>query len=85
MAQWPPNPENITPIFQILDIAFLWFFTIVVLWSSVGCIELAQVGGVTAPKGGMGGKFMLVEDKVVETIADENNIVGDGGIDTAVV
>jgi len=36
--------------------------TIVTLWSSIGCIELAQIGGVTAPKKGLGEKLMLVDD-----------------------
>ena len=48
---WPPDYTTALPVFQILDIVFLYSFFIVAAWSAAGCMVLGEGGqGMRNPR-----------------------------------
>lgn len=52
--EWPPDPKSSTPVFALLDVVFLFSFFLVTAWSAVGCMHLAETGGLKLPEAGGG-------------------------------
>jgi hypothetical protein len=38
--EWPPDPTSCLPMFQLLDIVFLFLIFVVTAWSALGCTDL---------------------------------------------
>jgi hypothetical protein len=41
--EWPPDPSTCVPMFQLLDIVYLYLMFIVTGWSALGCSDLNDI------------------------------------------